>query len=174
VWKEVVHHTDSAVQQQQQEEANAEYFTIPSRIKIEHGTHMGRFPRSNAGSILTPTSRRRRTSSAIATPWRGTGHPLKISFCDNCGDYFARTDSLERHRKKPPLACRSATSEEAKEKLRETQKIHDEFMERLKGFLRTGEDIGMPFSRIIKEKYPDSSSKKRTGGSRERSRLEGC
>jgi hypothetical protein len=34
-------------------------------------------------------------------------------------------------------------------------------------FLRTGEDIGMAFSQVIKEKYPDSS-KKRTGDSRSR------
>lgn len=84
-----------------------------------------------------------------------------------CADRLARAAPL--------LACRSATSEGTKEKHRETQKIHDEFMEGLKGLLRTGEDVGNRDATIIKEKYPDSW-KKRTGawGSRERSRLEGC
>jgi hypothetical protein len=30
--------------------------------------------------------------------------------------------------------------------------------------LGTGEDIGMPFSQIIKNKYPDSSKKRKRGG----------
>jgi hypothetical protein len=43
-------------------------------------------------------------------------------------------------------------------------------MARLERLLRTGEeDIEMPFSQIIREKYPDSSKKRR-----ERSRLNGC
>ena len=29
-------------------------------------------------------------------------HPLKITFCHSCGDFFARRDSLKRHRSKPP------------------------------------------------------------------------
>jgi hypothetical protein len=36
-------------------------------------------------------------------------------------------------------------------------------MAMLKGFLRTGDEIGMAFSQIIKDMYPDSS-KKRLGG----------
>jgi hypothetical protein len=42
-------------------------------------------------------------------------------------------------------------------------------MERSEEFSRAGKGIGMPFSQIIKEKYPDSSKKKknkRTGGSK--------
>ncbi|KAF8476297.1 hypothetical protein DFH94DRAFT_846372 [Russula ochroleuca] len=90
------------------------------------------------------------------------GHPLKISFCEKCGDFFARSDSLESHRGKPPTECCSVTREEAFEKRRETQRTHDEFLARLEGLLRTGEgDIVMPFSQTIKEKYPDSSKKRR-------------
>jgi hypothetical protein len=29
-------------------------------------------------------------------------HPLKIYFCDDCGDFFARSDSLKRHREHLP------------------------------------------------------------------------
>jgi hypothetical protein len=34
-------------------------------------------------------------------------HPAKISFCDRCGDFFARGDALIRHKKKPPTECTS-------------------------------------------------------------------
>ena len=32
-------------------------------------------------------------------------YTLKISFCDCCGDFFARRDSLERHCKNRPPKC---------------------------------------------------------------------
>ena len=96
-------------------------------------------------------------------------HSLKVTFCNNCGDYFARTDALERHHRKLPRKCVTASPGKAKEKRSETQRAHEESKERL---LRAGRDIGMPLSQIIKEKYPDSS-KKRTGGQQEWSRLKG-
>jgi hypothetical protein len=86
-------------------------------------------------------------------------HPLKISFCDHCGDFFARGDSLERHRKNPPQECRRVTPDKAEAKRRETEEAHKEFTVRLKEFWRTGEGIGKPFSQLIKDKYPDSSKK---------------
>ena len=47
------------------------------------------------------------------------------------------------------------------------QRVHDKFIGRLKGYLTTGkEEIGTPFSKPIKNIYPDSS-KKRSRGSRE-------
>jgi hypothetical protein len=42
----------------------------------------------------------------------------------------------------------------------------EEFKARLEQCLETGEDIGMPFGQIIKEKFPDSSKR----GSRQQSR----
>jgi len=39
---------------------------------------------------------------------------------------------------------------------RENQNTHDEFMAMLKGFLRTGDEIGVAFSQNIKDMYPDS------------------
>jgi hypothetical protein len=55
--------------------------------------------------------------------------------------------------------CLSVALEEAAEKRRETQKAREEFEVRLV----TGEDIGMPFSQIIKGMSPESS-KKHIGG----------
>jgi hypothetical protein len=76
-------------------------------------------------------------------------HPLEISFCDECGDFFARSDSLKRHCKNQPAKCLNITRKKADEKRRETQKAHDESVGRLEGCSNTGEDIGMPFSLII-------------------------
>jgi hypothetical protein len=89
-------------------------------------------------------------------------HPLEISFCDHCGDFFARSDSLKRHRSRPPCECLNVTPERAEEKRRETAREHSEFLSRVGRSLTTGEKIGIPFAQIIKRMYPESS-KKRTG-----------
>ena len=91
-------------------------------------------------------------------------HPLQIHFCDRCGDFFARRDSLKRHRNQPPTECHKVTPVRAAEKRRVTEEAHQDFIRRLEHGLVTGSDIGRPFSQIMKEKYP-KSSKKRTGGS---------
>ena len=92
-------------------------------------------------------------------------HPLRITFCDTCGDYFARGDSLGRHQNKPPRKCKEVKPEKAAEKRRETQLAHEKFIEMLEGCLKTDGDIVVPFSQIIKAKYPESS-KKRIGDRR--------
>jgi hypothetical protein len=89
-------------------------------------------------------------------------HPLELSFCVRCGDFFARTDSLKRHRSRPPYECLNVTPERAEEKRRETRRVHGEFMGRVERSLTTGEEIGTPFAHIIKQMYPESS-KKSTG-----------
>ena len=96
-------------------------------------------------------------------------HPLKISFCEDCGDFFARSDSLERHRKSPPDECLNVAPERAEVKRQETERVHKEFMETLERSMGTGEEIGMPFAQIIKSMFPESS-KKRSGSSWEQSR----
>ncbi|KAH9985186.1 hypothetical protein BJV74DRAFT_847286 [Russula compacta] len=95
-------------------------------------------------------------------------HPLKISFCDHCGDFFARRDSLERHCKNRPPECLEVGLEKAEAKRRETETVHREFQARLESCLKTGGEIGMPFSQIIKKMYPKSSKR----GSRQQSRLQ--
>ena len=95
-------------------------------------------------------------------------HPLKIFFCNRCGDFFARRDSLRRHGKNPPLECLGIASREAEDKRNETQRRHEEFKKSLGHYLETTEGTWTPFSQIIKEKYPDSSKR----GSRQQSRLQ--
>lgn len=89
-------------------------------------------------------------------------HPLEITFCERCGDFFARSDSLGRHLERPPGECLEVTPEKAEEKRRETEREHGDFIGRVERSLTTGEEIGTPFAQIIKQKYPESS-KKRTG-----------
>lgn len=87
-------------------------------------------------------------------------HPLNIAFCNRCGDFFSRSDSLRRHRDKPPFQCRNARPEKAEEKRRVTEKAHKEFKERLKHCGKTGEEVGGNFAHIIKMIYPESSKKR--------------
>ena len=91
-------------------------------------------------------------------------HPLKIYLCDDCGDYFGRIDSLKRHHEHQPAKCVDVPPEKASEKCRMTQDAHDKFIARLEGCVGTCKDIGMPFSQIIKNMYPESSKKRKRGG----------
>jgi len=93
-------------------------------------------------------------------------HPASISFCDHCGDFFARRDSLKRHYKSRPIECRDVTPAVAETKRRETVRVHGEFEERLDRCLKSNEEIGRPFARIIREMYPNSSKR----GSRQQNR----
>jgi hypothetical protein len=88
-------------------------------------------------------------------------HPLEILFCDRCGDFFARCDSLKRHNSQPPAECRSVTPAKAAKQRRVTEEEHERFVRRLEHSLMTGGVIGRTFSEIIKEKYPDSSKKRK-------------
>jgi len=94
-------------------------------------------------------------------------HPLTIHFCGRCGDYFARSDACQRHYESRLPKCLQVGPSKADAKRTATQRAHHEFIERLEAYLTTGEeDVGMSFTRIIKDMYPDSS-KKRIRGSRE-------
>ena len=90
-------------------------------------------------------------------------HPRHIHFCDLCGDFFARSDSLNRHRRVPPAECLKVNQVEALEKREATEQVHEDFIRWMDHGLKTGEGIERGFSEIIKERYP-KSSKKRTGG----------
>ena len=94
---------------------------------------------------------------------------MKISFCDYCGDFFARSDSLERHRKSPSDECLDVTPERAEANRRETERVHNESMETLERSMGTDGETRMPFAQIIKNMFP-GSSKKRGGSSWEQSR----
>ncbi|KAH9958722.1 hypothetical protein BC827DRAFT_547752 [Russula dissimulans] len=94
-------------------------------------------------------------------------HPASFSFCDHCGDFFARSDSLERHYKSHPAECRDVSPVMAEIKRRETTRVHREFEERLHRCLKSDEEVGRPFAQIIRAMYPNSSKR----GSRQQNRL---
>ena len=85
-------------------------------------------------------------------------HPFQLHFCDNCGDFFARIDSLNRHRRSPPAQCLRATPEDAEAKHRSIQNLHNKFMAEME----RGEDIGMPFWQRVR--YSNSAKKQKKGG----------
>ena len=74
-------------------------------------------------------------------------HPLKISFGNLCGDFFARRTRLSG------TAKRTRPSSVSGSRRRRTTTSS----KRSVRCLKTGEDIGIRFSQIIKEKYPESS-----------------
>ncbi|KAI9460707.1 hypothetical protein F5148DRAFT_1216228, partial [Russula earlei] len=87
-------------------------------------------------------------------------HPRRISFCELCGDYFARGDSLVRHRKNPPPECRNVSPDVAENKRAATRKAHQEFAEGLAGLLKSNEVKGFwHFSKRMKGMYPKSSKR---------------
>ena len=83
-------------------------------------------------------------------------HSLKI-YLVTTADSFARRDSLQRHRGHPPNTPASRPQAKANESRRENHNTQDELMTMLRGFSRTGEEMGMTFSQIIRDMYPDSS-----------------
>jgi len=95
-------------------------------------------------------------------------HPLKISFCEHCRDFFARSDALRRHEDKPPPTCRDFSPDEAKAKCTATKQAHDAFLEELESLGTSGE-TWTPFSQRIIEMFPKSKSAKR--GSRQQSQI---
>jgi hypothetical protein len=166
---EAVRHSDSTIQQQQgqgQEQESVQHFKIPRKFKPAHKALLVAMEADFARGTVQEIKCRLCPDTKLKT-WEDykrhcdtmETHPLKISFCDHCGDFFARGDSLARHRNNPPAECDSVSPAKAAEKRRVTQDAHGEFIKRLERCLRTGEDIGKPFSQIIKEKYPQSSKK---------------
>ena len=158
-------------QQQQQAEAEAKqkYLEFPKKLKMGCQSLLAATQADRERGSVREIKCRRCPDTTFKT-WDDyrrhcdtkEKHPLTIYFCDNCGDFFARTDSLDRHRKHPPAECISVTRTKADEKRRETQRMHDEFIARLREFLRTGEEyVEMHFSQAIKEKYPESSKKRK-------------
>jgi hypothetical protein len=76
-------------------------------------------------------------------------HPLTICFCDRCGVYFGRKDSLRRHIQTDTKACRDTTEDQAALRRRVTEKLFKDFNVKLDRCLRTGEDVGQRFAEIV-------------------------
>jgi hypothetical protein len=166
--EDVVHGIDSTTPQQQQEQ---EYFEIPKNLRTGYQSLL----------LATQADRVRGAVREIKcrlcreVKFKNWGdfkrhcnctetHPLTIYFCDHCGDYFARSDSCQRHGENRPAECLRVTPENAGAKRRATQRAHDDFIEKLRSYLTTGkEDIGMSFTKTIKDMYPKSSKKRIRG-----------
>ena len=160
-----VRHNDSMMQRQQQQ--------LKERTSTSRSQGNSRRDTRHSSWLRKPTwqvrSRRSNASARLKT-WEDynrhcdtmEAHPFKISFGNLCGVFFARGTRLSGTAKRirPSSVSRSrrrrpTTSPKRSEKC-----------------LKTGEDIGIRFSQIIKEKYPDSSKKCYSSGEGG-SRLEG-
>jgi hypothetical protein len=152
-------------EQQQKKETEDKYIKFPNDFEPEHEALLAATQADRErGSVRRIKCRRcpdetfetwgafKRHCNTIET------HPLKIHFCDNCGDFFARTDSLNRHREHPPAECLRVTHEKAEEKRSETQRVHrgvDGVLEDRRGGCR---DTFLPghqgeVSRILEEEH---------------------
>jgi len=99
-------------------------------------------------------------------------HPLRLLFCDHCGDFFARGDSLERHsNNRASGECHDISKQEAEAKRNETRAIHRAFLNNTKAYLETNQGTWTPFAQVIKERYPNSSKRLKRGIGRQ-SRLQ--
>jgi hypothetical protein len=116
---------------------------------------VGRFARSSAYSILKLSSRHGKTSSDTASLRHHGGAPVEDLLLRRLRKFFARNDTLERHYRNPPAECLGVTPEKADAEHSDAspRRVQDKILK----------NIRMPFSRIIKGMYPDSS-KKRKGG----------
>ena len=168
VEESAVHHIDSTVQQQQQQQAT-KCFKIPRKLEPEHRlllqTSKADIARGAVQVIkcrVCPDANLKDFEEFKRHCRTSEAHPQELHFCDRCGDYFARSDALRRHRRMPPPEC-NVDMKTAAEKRRETEKALTDFTRHLQDCLETDADIGRPFSQIIKDMYP-GSSKKRTGG----------
>jgi hypothetical protein len=168
--EEAVHRIESTVQQQQEEAA--ELFEIPRKFKPGYRLLLQVSKADDArGAVqaikcrLCPDTKLKDFEEFKRHVKTSEKHPLQIHFCNRCGDFFARSDSLKRHHNQPPAECRKVTPFDAAEKRRATEEEHKAFIQRLGRSLKTGKDIGKGFSQTIKERYPQSS-KKRTVGSK--------
>jgi hypothetical protein len=164
---------EGVVEQQQEQVQEDKLFEIPQDFETWHEALLVATQADWARGVVKEIKCRLCPDARLNTWERfkrhcetAEGHPLRIHFCDDCGDFFARSDSLKRHCEYPPAGCLGIPPEKADEKRRMTQDTHNEFIARLERCLGTGEDIGMPFSHIIKNKYPDSSKKCRRGEGR--------
>jgi hypothetical protein len=115
-------------QQQQQQEAKDDHFKIPRTFKVGHQALLvatqADWDRGTIHEIrcrLCPDTWLKSWEDFKHHRDTTEAHPLRISFCDLCGDFFARTDSLERHKNNPPQECHRVTPEKADAKRRETE-----------------------------------------------------
>ena len=167
--------SSSATEVEQEPDAEGVLFPIPKRLSERHSGLLNAAAADWVRAFVHVLKCKLCPDAGFCN-WEGfkrhcdqsEAHPSKLLFCEFCGDFFARSDSLKRHRESRPAECLSVSPEEALAKRRATERAHREFEERLERCLKTGEDIGDPFSQIIMDMFPDSSKR----GSRQQNRLE--
>ena len=132
--EEAAHRVDNTVEQHQEEVTNR-LFQIPRKFAPGYRLLLqasdAEFARGAVQAIkcrLCPSTTLRNFQEFKRHCNFTETHPLVIHLCDQCGDFFARPDSLVRHGKQRPPECRRATSEEAAQKRRATEEAHDEFI----------------------------------------------
>ena len=130
-WVEGSVGVDTTQQQQRQGwQQQEQYFQIPN-LKPEHRALLA----AAQDKLVVPEIRCKLCPGTKPKMWEDFKrycetmevHPLTITFCGKCGDYFARTDSLGRHRETAPRACTDTSSERAREKREWTEREHEAF-----------------------------------------------
>ena len=165
----------SAAEVEQEEDAEGALFPIPKRLNERHSGFLDATTEDWARAFVRALKCKLCPDAGFCN-WEGfkrhcdqsEAHPYKLYFCGWCGDFFARIDSLKRHRESPPPECLCVSPEEALAKRRATERAHRDFLEKLERFFETGEDIGDLFSQVIIDMFPESSKR----GSRQQNRLE--
>jgi hypothetical protein len=178
--EETQHFASSVVQQQAHSRSARDggrvYFRIPMRLGGRHRSLLDATSDDLArGSVRELKCRL--CPGAGFSHWEGfkrhcehgEAHPQEIWFCQHCGDFFARKDSLKRHQERRPSECYNVTPAEAEAKHTVVKKVHDAFEGQLEKYLRTNEGTWTPFSQMIKELFPNASTSKR--GSRQQCRI---
>ena len=84
-------------------------------------------------------------------------HPFELHFCCSCGDYFARSDSRDRHEKEQDSNT-SHLNHDAMEKKEKVERLFKAFDTRLTHCLKNGEKIQPMFSDAI-NKMTNTSKK---------------
>jgi hypothetical protein len=164
-----IHSTENDGHEEQEE---GELFSIPRRLKGRQRALLAATPADWEWKAVDMV-KCRLCPGADFSDWEdykrhcdtAESHPAKISYCSHCGDFFARGDALKRHCDKRPGECIDVTADVADRKRIETDRVHKEFEARLELHLRSGKDLGKPFSWIIKAMFPGSSKKGSRGQS---------
>jgi hypothetical protein len=87
-------------------------------------------------------------------------HPSELEYCPTCGDYFGRTDSIDRHKKKRyQAACLGTKQYEAEEKKKRFERHLNAFNERLTDRLKNGKEFKSSFSKVMTKKLSNTSKK---------------
>ncbi|KAH8994017.1 hypothetical protein EDB92DRAFT_1852256 [Lactarius akahatsu] len=86
-------------------------------------------------------------------------HPADVKYCERCGIYFGRQDSMKRHNNSATKACCETTPEEAAWRKYKAKQLLAAFQARVQYCLRTGEELGPKFAAIARAELPSRSKK---------------